>query len=108
MTQAQILAAVKLACRVSSNAMDDEFNSLIQSAYYDLEVCGIADTEGNPYTFETTDQLVLTAIKTYVKINFGDLVDEVTAKRLTESYWLQIATLKMRNYSDSKYGGDES
>lgn len=103
MTQAQILAACKRACRIFSSAMDSEFNDLIQAAYYDLEISGIADTLGNPYTIETTDQLVLTAIKTYVKIHFGDLVDETTAKRLDESYWSQKAQLKMRNYSDSKY-----
>lgn len=109
MTQAQILAACKLACRISSTAMDEEFKDLIQAAYFDLEISGVADTEGNPYTEETTDQLVLTAIKTYVKIHFGDLLDESTAKRLDESYWTQKAQLKMRNHSDSAYEpSDES
>lgn len=103
MTQAQILAACKLACRITSNAMDSEFNDLIVAAYYDLEISGIADTLGNPYTEETTDQLVLTAVKTYVKIHFGDLLDDATAKRLDESYWSQKAQLKMRTHSDSKY-----
>lgn len=109
MTQAQILAACKLACRISSSAMDTEFIDLINSAFFDLEISGVADTQGNPYTEETTDQLVLTAIKTYVKLHFGDLIDETTAKRLDESYWTQKAQLKMRNHSDSSFEpGDES
>lgn len=109
MTQAQILAAVKLACRIFSNALDDEFKQLIDSAYYDLEISGVADTEGNPYNYETTDQLVLTAVKTYCRINLGDLLDEAQAKRLDEAYWTQKAQLKMRVHSNSKYeGGDES
>lgn len=108
MTQAQILAACKLACRISSNAMDAEFSDLIESAYFDLEISGIADTLGNPYTEETTDQLVLTAIKTYVKLHFGDLLDENAAKRLDEAYWTQKAQLKMRTHSDSSYLGGES
>lgn len=109
MTQAQILAACKLACRISSTAMDSEFIDLINSAFFDLEISGVADTQGNPYTEETTDQLVLTAIKTYVKLHFGDLLDESTAKRLDESYWTQKAQLKMRTHSNSKFEpGDES
>lgn len=103
MTQAQILAACKLACRVSSNSLDSEFIDLINAAYFDLEISGVADTTGTPYNFETTDQLVLTAVKTYVKIHFGDLLDDATAKRLDESYWSQKAQLKMRNHSASKY-----
>ena len=109
MTQAQILAAVKLACRIFSNALDDEFKQLIDSAYYDLEISGVADTEGHPFTYETTDQLVLTAVKTYCKINLGDLLDETQAKRLDEAYWAMKAQLKMRIHSNSAYeGGDES
>lgn len=104
MTQAQILAACKLACRVSSSALDSEFNDLIQAAYFDLEISGVADTEGNPYTIETTDQLVLTAVKTYVKLYLGDLIDTgVMYEALSKAYWDQVALLKMRNHSDSKY-----
>lgn len=109
MTQAQLLTAVKLACRISSNALDSEITELIHSGFYDLEISGITDVNGNPYTTETADMLVVTAIKTYVKINLGDLLDDASAKRLGEVYWIMKAQLKMRTYSDSKYtGGDES
>lgn len=108
MTQAQLLAACKLACRISSNTLDSEFTDLIESAFYDLEISGIYTTEGKPYTVETVDQLVVTAIKTFVKLHLGDLLDDATAKRLEESYYYQKAQLKMRVHSDSAYGGEES
>lgn len=103
MTQAQLLIAVKLACRIYSTALDDEISDLINAAFYDLEISGIADTEGNPYTVDSADQLVVTAIKTYVKINLGDLLDEAAANRLTKGYWDQKAQLKMRVHSNSTY-----
>ena len=109
MTQAQLLAACKLACRISSSTLDSEFIDLIESAFYDLEISGIYTTEGKPYTVETVDQLVVTAIKTYVKLHLGDLLDDATAKRLEEAYYFQKATLKMRCHSNSQYqGGEES
>ena len=108
MTQAQLLAACKLACRISSTTLDSEFTDLIEAAFYDLEISGIADVDGNPYTVENADQLVVTAIKTYVKLNLGDLLDDASAKRLEESYYYQKAQLKMRNHSSSLYDGDES
>lgn len=110
MTQAQILTACKLACRVSSVSLDPEFLDLIEAAYFDLEISGIATKEGLAYTYETTDQLVLNAVKTFVKLHLGDLLDDASAKRLEEAYYFQKATLKMRCHSDSTYtpGGDES
>lgn len=103
MTQAQLLLACKLACRVSTDSLDSEFTELINSAYGDLEISGIADTEGNPYTVETSDQLVVTAVKTYVKLHLGDLLDMNAYDRLSASYWEQKAQLKMRTHSDSRY-----
>ncbi len=108
MTQEQLLTACKLACRVSSDALDSEFSDLIESAFYDLEISGIADTNGVPYSVGTIDQLVATAIKTYVKIHTGDLLDINEARKLEESYWSQKAQLKMRTHSNSAYHGEES
>ena len=107
MTKAQLLAACKLSCRIASTALDDEFNDLIDAAFLDLEISGVADINGIPYDVESADQLVITAIKTYVKLHLGDLLDEATAKRLEESYWYQVAKLKMRNHSDAGSGGGE-
>lgn len=108
MTNEQLLVACRLACRISSNALDNEFNELIDAAYLDLEISGVADINGVPYSVENSDQLVITAVKTYVKLHMGDLLDDASAKRLEESYWYQKAQLKMRNHSDAGSGGDES
>lgn len=70
MTQSQLLEACKLACRISSTTLDDEFNELIASAYYDLEISGVADINGVPYDVENSDELVITAVKTYVKLHW--------------------------------------
>lgn len=107
MTQAQLREACKLACRISSTSLDDEFDELIDAAFLDLEISGVADVTGTPYDLETADQLVVTAIKTYVKLHLGDLLDDSSAKRLEESYWYQKAQLKMRNHSDAGSGGGE-
>ena len=108
MTKAQILAACKLACRISSTSLDSEFSDLIDAAYYDLEISGVADISDQPYTPSTSDQLVVTAVKTYVKLHMGDLLDSAEAERLETSYWNQKAQLKMRNYSSSVIPEEES
>lgn len=101
MTLSQILAQVKIACRILNDSFDDELTDLIYSAYYDLEISGIANVNGIPYVAETTDSLVLTAIKTYCKLHFGDLLTDAQWTRLKDSYDEQKAQLKMRNHSDA-------
>lgn len=101
MVKSQIVASCKLACRVSSNALDSEFEELIDAAFLDLEISGVADVTGQPYTIESADQLVITAVKTYVKLNLGDVLENTEAERLTRSYEMQKAQLKMRNHSSS-------
>lgn len=100
MTKEQLLAATKLACRISSTALDDEISSLIDAAYYDLEISGVANKDGVIYEPLNSDALVITAVKTYVKLNLGDLLSDAEARRLTESYWMQKAKLKMRVHSN--------
>jgi len=101
MIKSQLLASCRLACRVSSNALDNELEELIDAAFLDLEISGVADVNGQPYTVTSADQLVITAVKTYVKLNLGDVLENTEAERLTRSYEMQKATLKMRNYSSS-------
>lgn len=108
MTQAEILAACKLACRVASTALDSEFNALIAAAYLDLENSGVETVDGTPYTPENSDQLVVTAVKTFVKLHLGDLLDNSEAVRLESSYWSQVAKLRNRRLSSSDIPGDES
>lgn len=108
MVKSQLIASCKLACRVSSNKIDDEVSELIDAAFLDLEISGVADVTGQPYTIESADQLVITAVKTYVKLNMGDVLDNAEAERLTRSYDNQKAQLTMRNHSSSVITGDES
>lgn len=109
MTKAQILAACKLACRISSTgAIEDEINDLIDAAYLDLEISGVADVNNQPYTPSTSDQLVVTAVKTYVKLHMGDLLDSAEAEKMEKSYWTQVAKLRTRRLSSSVIPEDES
>lgn len=102
MTKEQILEATKLACRIFSNSLDDEISELIDSAFYDLEQGGVTDISGVPYTALTADQLVVTAVKTYVKLNLGDLITDTNYwEKLKASYDEQKAQLKMRKWSSS-------
>ena len=59
-----LLDEVKLALRVTTNAYDDELNSLIESAKLDLGIAGVVLPS-------TLDDVIKTAIKTYCKMNFG-------------------------------------
>lgn len=106
MTKEQIITACKLACRISSDALTDEISDLIDAAFLDLEESGIADSSGAPYTPANSDQLVITAVKTYVKLNEGDLLTDAEAQKLEKSYWSQKALLKMRKHSSSQITED--
>lgn len=109
MTKNALVTACKLACRISGDFLNDEISELIDSAFYDLEISGVANVEGLPYTAENSDALVLTAVKTYVKINLGDLINSSDMlEKLSKSYDNQKAQLKMRNWSSSKIQGGES
>lgn len=109
MTREQILEATKLACRIFSDSLDSEINELISAAFYDLEIGGVTDVNGVPYTDLTADQLVVTAVKTYVKLNLGDLISDTNYwEKLKSSYDEQKAQLKMRKWSSSAYQEDES
>lgn len=65
MPQVTLLAKVKLAMRISTNAFDSEIIDMIDSAKADL---GIVATS----TIDETDPLILQAIITYCKLNFGE------------------------------------
>lgn len=106
MTKEQIITACKLACRTSSTKLEDEISDLIDAAFLDLEESGVANSSGVPYTPANSDQLVITAVKTYVKLHMGDLLDDAQAQRLEASYWSQKALLKMRKHSSSQITED--
>lgn len=82
-----MLEKVKLALRITTDAFDDELNDLIESAYKDLGVAGVTNVTD-------TDFLIIRAVITYCKMNFGenDAYDKLKA-----SYDEQKAQLSMDN-----------
>lgn len=78
-----MLAKVKLALRITTNAFDSELNDLIAAAQLDLGVAGVILPA-------ELDVLVGQAIITYVKMHFGQ-PDEYD--RLKASYDEQKAQL---------------
>lgn len=58
-----MLDDVKKACRVTTNALDSEYQRLINAAEKDLGVAGVS--------YETADDLVEEAIITYCKMRSG-------------------------------------
>ena len=106
MTREALLTACKLACRISGDAINSEISDLIDAAFYDLEISGVSTVEGVAYTVENADALVVTAVKTYVKLNCGDLLDHNEAQLLSKSYDTQKAQLKMRRWSNPNFEVD--
>lgn len=80
-----MLSRVKMALRITTNAFDDEITGLINSALGDLGLVGISQASLN-----SADELVTTAVITYVKLHFGEPSDP---DRLKESYDEQKAQL---------------
>ncbi|MBQ5684709.1 MAG: phage gp6-like head-tail connector protein, partial [Clostridia bacterium] len=62
-----ILDKVKAVCRVTSTAYNEELTDLIAAAFADL---GIPDIKPEVLT-DTPDPLILRAVLTYCKMNFG-------------------------------------
>lgn len=79
-----MLAKVKLALRVTTNAFDDEITGLIEAACADLGVVGVEATK------TTNDPLLTRAIITYCRMNFGSPEDY---DRLKKSYDEQKAQM---------------
>ena len=82
-----MLAKVKLALRITTDAFDDELTGLIRAALMDLGLVGITQLL---LTVGTSDELIITAVITYVKLHFGEPSDP---DRLKKSYDEQKAQL---------------
>lgn len=80
-----MLTAVKLALRITTTAYDTEIQALINAAMADLNIVGI-DT-----TTLAENALVIQAVKTYVRMNFGSPSDY---DRLKRSYDEQKAQMQ--------------
>lgn len=97
-----ILAKVKLALRITTTDFDDQIKDLINAACKDLGIAGIlTDTLIVIGTQSATyNDLVLRAIITYCRMNFGDLSVELY-DRLKASYDEQKAQMQMATgYTD--------
>lgn len=82
-----MLEKVKAALRISTEAFDDELNDLISAAYLDLGIAGVTNVEA-------TDALIIRAVITYAKLNFGQPADG-QFDRLKAAYDEQKAQLGM-------------
>lgn len=92
-----LLDDVRVACRVATTTFDDELSDLIQAGFADI---GITDVRDSLLTEESCPPLIKKAIKTYCKMNFGQ-VDDGFYDRLKESYDEQKAQLLMSSeYTD--------
>lgn len=80
-----LLNTVKTALRVTTTAFDSEITDLINAAVKDLGLAGVDNDD-------TTDALVLRAVVTYCRLNFGQPDDY---DRLKASYDEQKAQMGM-------------
>ena len=88
-----ILSKVKLALRITTNDFDDQITDLIKGCLLDLGIAGVTEND-------TTNELLIRAITTYCRINFGDLSVELY-DRLKASYDEQKAQMQMSTgYTD--------
>lgn len=84
-----MLARVKLALRITTNAFNDEITGLISAALLDLGLVGIED---DLLVTGTTDELIITAVITYVKLHFGEPSDPDRLKRSYDEQKAQLIT----------------
>lgn len=88
MTQDQILSACKTSLRVTTDAYDEEIINYIEAAQQDLNIAGVIFTE--------VDNLILTAVMSYVSMKFGQKFEDPSKyDRLKAAYDEQKAQLMM-------------
>lgn len=90
-----LLDKVKVACRVTSTAYNEELTDLIAAAFADL---GITDIRDELLTESSVMPLVQRAVITYCKMNFGfATLAEDQYNRLKASYDEQKAQMLMNS-----------
>lgn len=80
-----MLTKVKLALRIVTNTFDSELSDLISAALLDLGVAGVTETS-------ESDALIIRAVITYCKMNFGQPDDYDRLKRSYDEQKAQLAT----------------
>lgn len=79
-----MLDRVKLAMRITTDAYDEEFNSLIDAALLDLGIAGV--------TITGSDELIRRAVITYCRLHFGSPDDYVNLKASYDEQKAQLQT----------------
>lgn len=85
MTADQMLAATKLALRITTASFDSEITDLLNAALIDLGVAGVI-VPGE------LNALVQTACITYVRLHFGEPDDYDRLKRSYDEQKAQLST----------------
>lgn len=83
-----MLDKVKLALRITTDDFDGELQDLIDACLLDLGIAGVTEDD-------TTNKLIIRAIITFCKMNFGDVNGIEMTDRLKASYDEQKAQLSM-------------
>ena len=94
-----ILQFCKLALRITSDAYDDEIETLIAAARLKMQVGGVLATKAA----DDTNALVRWAIATYVRANFG--LDNQDSEKLGESFESYVTQLKGTQEYGKTYEG---
>lgn len=79
-----MLDRVKLAMRITTDAYDEEFNSLINAALLDLGIAGVSITD--------SDELIRRAVITYCCLHFGSPDDYANLKASYDEQKAQLQT----------------
>lgn len=89
---ASALDSVKVALRIKNNALDLEIEEIIDAALIDLSTSGVVK-------LDKKDPLILQAIKTYAKAEFG--LNNKDSEKYKESYEMLKAHLSLcGDYND--------
>ena len=82
-----MLEKVKLALRITTDALDSEIQDLIDAALADLGIAGVT-------TITETDPLIVRAVTTFCRVNFGqpDDYDKLKYSYDEQKAQLQVAT----------------
>jgi hypothetical protein len=84
-TAATILPKVKLSLRIVNDVFDEEIKDLINAAVIDLGF-------GGATTIDLEDPVILQAVTTYVKLNFGEPDEYDRLKRSYDEQKAQLGT----------------
>ncbi len=89
-----IMSKVKVALRIVTDDFDAEITDLINACLLDLGIAGVTEND-------TTNALIIRAVITYCRANFGDANGVEEYDRLKASYDEQKAQMQMATgYTD--------